>query len=82
MTGSLAAVTAGDEARAVLLAMSVVEVDRDEATSGRSRDVAGCVMNGLPFLDAALVLLRVRLADVVTVGWDEPVAYLPTERAL
>ncbi|WP_263118600.1 hypothetical protein [Cellulomonas sp. RIT-PI-Y] len=36
---------------------------------------------GLAFLDAVLVLLRVRLADaaVVARAWDEPVPYLLTD---
>jgi hypothetical protein len=66
----------------VLLAMSVVEVDRDRVSAGRSCTVGGRVTNGLPFLDAAMVLLRVRLADVVTRVWNEPVPYVLTERAL
>lgn len=68
--------------RAVLLAMWAVEADRDDAASGLGLSL-GCTVgpHGLAYLDAVLVLLRVRLTDaaVLARAWDEPVPYLLTD---
>lgn len=68
--------------RAVLLAMSTVECDREDAARGRGVALGCQVPGGLAFLDAALVLLRVRLVDAVTSGLDEPIPYALTPAGL